>query len=93
MYARMEKITFSFKNAVFCDIMPCDSCKMRRFGETYHLHHRGGKTRRMKNNVTRNLLLTLLTEVKRRLLQEPHGVTSQKTAFFLVTAVTTSNLT
>jgi hypothetical protein len=26
-------------------------------------------------------------------LQEPHGVTSQKTIFFIVTAVKTSNLT
>jgi hypothetical protein len=30
---------------------------------------------------------------KRRFLQEPHGVTSQKMAFFTVTAVKTSNLT
>jgi hypothetical protein len=30
---------------------------------------------------------------KRRFLQEPHGVTSQKTPFFIVTAVKTSNLT
>jgi hypothetical protein len=30
---------------------------------------------------------------KRRFLQEPHGVTSQKTSFFIVTAVKTSNLT
>jgi hypothetical protein len=30
---------------------------------------------------------------KRRFLQEPHGVTSQKTTFFIVTAVKTSNLT
>jgi hypothetical protein len=30
---------------------------------------------------------------KRRFLQEPHGVTTQKTAFFIVTAVNTSNLT
>jgi hypothetical protein len=30
---------------------------------------------------------------KRRLLQEPHGITSQKTPFFKVTAVKTSNLT
>jgi hypothetical protein len=29
---------------------------------------------------------------KRRLLQKPHGVTSQKTPFFIVTAVKTSNL-
>jgi hypothetical protein len=30
---------------------------------------------------------------KRRFLQEPHGVTSQKTPFFIVTAMKTSNLT
>jgi hypothetical protein len=30
---------------------------------------------------------------KRRFLQEPHGVTFQKTAFFTVTVVKTSNLT
>jgi hypothetical protein len=28
-----------------------------------------------------------------RFLQEPHGVTTQKTPFFIVTAVKTSNLT
>jgi hypothetical protein len=30
---------------------------------------------------------------KPRFLQEPHGVTTQKTPFFIVTAVKTSNLT
>jgi hypothetical protein len=30
---------------------------------------------------------------KRRFLQESHGVTTQKTPFFIVTAVKTSNLT
>jgi hypothetical protein len=43
------------------------------------------------------ILVTLLKEVqvppKRRLLQEPHGITSQKTLFFIVTALKTSNLT
>jgi hypothetical protein len=29
---------------------------------------------------------------ERRFLQEPHGVTTQKTAFFIVTAVKNSNL-
>jgi hypothetical protein len=29
---------------------------------------------------------------KRRFLQEPHGVITQKTPFFIVTAVKTSNL-
>jgi hypothetical protein len=31
------------------------------------------------------------SSLKRRFLQEPHGVTSQKTPFFLVAAVKTSN--
>jgi hypothetical protein len=30
--------------------------------------------------------------VKKRYSQEPHGVTSQKTPFFIVTTVKTSNL-
>jgi hypothetical protein len=36
---------------------------------------------------------TLGRNIKRRVLQEPYGVTSQKTPFFIVTAVKTSNLT
>jgi hypothetical protein len=36
---------------------------------------------------------TLAATPKCRFLQEPQGVTSQKTTFFLVTAVKTSNLT
>jgi hypothetical protein len=34
-----------------------------------------------------------VTSNRRTLSQEPHGVTSQKTSFFIVTAVKTSNLT
>jgi hypothetical protein len=30
---------------------------------------------------------------KKEFLQKPHGITSQKTPFFIVTAVKTSNLT
>jgi hypothetical protein len=37
--------------------------------------------------------LTLLVPTKHRFLQEPHGVTSEKTAFFIVIVVRTSNLT
>jgi hypothetical protein len=33
------------------------------------------------------------TMPKRRFLQDPHGVTSQKTAYFIVAAVETTNLT
>jgi hypothetical protein len=43
------------------------------------------------------ILVTLRMEAIRssetRLLQEPHGVTSQKTALFIVSAVKTSSLT
>jgi hypothetical protein len=35
----------------------------------------------------------MLVPPERRFLQEPHGVTSQKTPFFIVNAVKTSNLT
>jgi secreted trypsin-like serine protease len=34
-----------------------------------------------------------LVHPKRRLLEEPHGVTSQKTPFFIVNSIKTSNLT
>jgi hypothetical protein len=39
------------------------------------------------------LLMEALNSPKRRFLQEPYGVTSVNTAFFIVTAVRTSNLT
>jgi hypothetical protein len=42
----------------------------------------------------RQLLVTVyVVPPKRRLLKEPHDVTSQKTAFFTVTAANASNLT
>jgi hypothetical protein len=37
--------------------------------------------------------LTASVPPKRRFSQEPHGITSQKTQFFIVTVVKTSNLT
>jgi hypothetical protein len=43
------------------------------------------------------ILVTLMKEAyvppKRRFLQEPHGATSKKMSFFIVTAMKTSNLT
>jgi hypothetical protein len=42
------------------------------------------------------IFVTMMKEVqvppKRRFLQEPQGITTQKTPFFIVTAVKTSNL-
>jgi hypothetical protein len=43
--------------------------------------------------VTRIDELETAVPPKHRFLQEPHGITSQKTPFFIVTAVKTSNLT
>jgi hypothetical protein len=45
------------KNAVFWDVTPCGSCKNRRFGGRYRLHHEGD------NVVPSSLILvTLMTE-------------------------------
>jgi hypothetical protein len=39
------------------------------------------------------LMMEALSPPKRRQLQEPHGVTSQKMAFFIVTVLRSPNLT
>jgi hypothetical protein len=52
-----ERLTFEvfkvliMKNAVFLDVTPCGSCKNRRFGGTYGLHHQRETNRRSPNNV------------------------------------------
>jgi hypothetical protein len=61
------------RNAVFWDVTPCGSCKNRRFGGTYRLHHLGYKKRRSVRwlLVTANvvpssqILVTLMTEALR----------------------------
>jgi hypothetical protein len=40
------------KNAVFWDVTPRGSCKNRRFGEAYCLHHYGEKIRELQLLVT-----------------------------------------
>jgi hypothetical protein len=62
----------------------------------YCFNHHGGKNSLARNNVSNNWQLSHASEnhcqtTKGWFLQEPHGVTSQKKAFF-VTAVQTSNL-
>jgi hypothetical protein len=39
------------KNTVFWDVMRRGSCKNRRFGGTYRLHHQGDKNQRTRQNV------------------------------------------
>jgi hypothetical protein len=65
--------------------------KSRRFRRTYGLHYQSGKNK-LARNITNNYQLNYVPP-KRRFLQEPQGVTSQKMAFFIVSAVETSNFT
>jgi hypothetical protein len=96
------------KNAFFWDVTPCGSCSNRRFGIIYHFHHQSDKNRRAKSNVhlllvsanvvpSSPIFVTLMMKAtapsKYRFLQESHGVTFQKTTFFILTAVRISILT
>jgi hypothetical protein len=45
-HVRFEVFTaVIMKNGVFWNVTPCDSCKNRHFGGTYHLFHQGDKKR------------------------------------------------
>jgi hypothetical protein len=85
-------------NAVFCDVTPCGSCKNRRLKGASRLQHIVFHLLVTANVVPNSLILSKLRwrryfPLTRLFLHEPHGVTSKKTAFFIVTAVKTSNLT
>jgi hypothetical protein len=87
-YVRFEGFTaVNMKNAVFFDVTPFGSCKNQSFGGPHYLHHQGDK------NSWPRIFSRRYVPSNCRFLQEPHGVTSQKTAFVIVTAVKTSNLT
>jgi hypothetical protein len=69
----------TMKNAVFFrDVTPCGTYKNRRFGETYRIHYQGDKTQLAANLAITSKLRNASCEE----IQEPRGVTSQKTAFF-----------
>jgi hypothetical protein len=54
-YIISESITIEqVKNADFWDVTPCGSCKNRRFGGTYRLHHEGERNPLASNNVSSN---------------------------------------
>jgi hypothetical protein len=65
--------------------------RIGELGTTLAVTSNRRKQQRNANLVT--LMMEVLSSPKRRLLQQPHGLTSQKTTFFIVTAVKTSNLT
>jgi hypothetical protein len=87
------------QNAVFWDVAPCRSCVNRRFGGMYRLYLQGKKIRERGTSVSRWLQTSLPWRWRRyvppkcRFTQDIHRATSQKTAFFIVAAVKTSNLT
>jgi hypothetical protein len=100
VYVRFEVLTpVSMKNAVVWDVKPCG---------LHHQGDKNRRARNNVSSVFRLLVTAIVllpcrflstwwwrryVPKKRRFLQEPHGVTSQKTPFFIATAVKTSNLT
>jgi hypothetical protein len=78
-----QKLMVFPKNAAFCVVASCRFCVNRRFGGTYRHHLQGGKICDRRRYVP----------PKRRFTQDLHVATSQKTTFFIVTSVKTSNLT
>jgi hypothetical protein len=87
------------KITVFWDVTPCDSCRNRLFGGTRASIIRVTRIGELgllavaSNGRTLNtLMMEALRSSETSVIKEPHGVTCQKTAFFIATAVKTSNL-
>jgi hypothetical protein len=78
------------ENAVFWDVTLCSSCQNKRFRGRQSFHHQSDKNRWVRN-VNSKQQPTRVGK-KYYFLHEPHDVTSQKTAFFIVITVQTSNL-
>jgi hypothetical protein len=73
------------KNAVFWDVTPRECFKNRRFGGTYHSVLRLLVTGNISSSpIFVTLMMEAIILMKRRFLQEPHGVISPKTLFFTV---------
>jgi hypothetical protein len=103
----IEALTFSRQsahknNAVFWDAASCISCINRRFGGMYRLYLQDRRIRDLGTSVSRWLQRSRIflpwrwrryIPPKRRLIQDLHGATSQKTAFFIVTAVNLKSYT
>jgi hypothetical protein len=82
---------FILKNDLTWDVTQCGSCKNQRFGGTYRLLLQGDRIGELGTTLALTSYRRTLRTPKRRFLQEPHGLTYQKTAFLIVTAVETSN--
>jgi hypothetical protein len=55
-------MAMTMKNAIFCDVTRCGSCKNRRFRGTYQLHQ-AEKYERTRNNVSSNQLTLFLARL------------------------------
>jgi hypothetical protein len=97
MRARNVFVLFSlFRNAVFWDVVPWRYCINRRFGGTYRLHLTTCSRWFLARGFfffSSTLKMEAIRFPKRRFIQYLHYATSQKTAFFIVTAAKTSNFT
>jgi hypothetical protein len=55
---------------VFWDVTPCGSCKNKRIGINYRLHHQGKKNQQARNNVSKQTIhsyeTSVITRVRRR---------------------------
>jgi hypothetical protein len=60
---RRENLKSYKKNVVFWDVTPCVSCKHRRFGRIYRIHHHGAKNQRPRNKDNNNWLLLVISNV------------------------------
>jgi hypothetical protein len=55
LYSKYEVFrAVTMKNYVFWYVKPCGSCKDRRFGGKYRLHHQDDNNRRARNNFSSN---------------------------------------
>jgi hypothetical protein len=98
-----RKLTLHMDNAVFWDVTPCCSHKNRRarnnFSSNWQPNHAACFGCQLL--LTLSLAHRFLSPwwwrryfpLKRRFLNEPQGVASNKTTFFIVIALETSNLT
>jgi hypothetical protein len=93
----------NLKYAIFWNVTLCGSCKILYFGGLYYLSHQKLLCNMLQLIVTANIVPNSLifspwscrryVPLKHWFIQEPHGITSNRMAFFIVTATKTSNLT
>jgi hypothetical protein len=67
----------------FWDVIPCGSCRNRRFWGTYHLHHEGDKNWQARSNISSNLQLKyivfLVTLMKKAICSSETSVLTRAT--------------